>query len=336
VPRLLLLAVSLGCGREADLSRMSTAGLEARVRARPADTAAADALGERYVKEGRAREAELVLASAATRAPNDARLQNHLGVARAMQQDRRGARAAFDRAIALDPALASARENRARLALEEGDLSAALTHTREAARLKPGDPEAQKRLGDLLVQLRDYPAAATAYDAWARLRPSAPDAWSALGMAAVRADRFREAVGAFRELFTLRALTADEEALFGLALAEAPANAEEIVEAERLLRGVIAKDGSSATAQPPARVDRSTPAAPRPVALYGLGLLASRAGRWDEAVVCFRGAVAADESAERPRYRLARALLKAGRRAEAERELAAYDRLFRKRRQGSQ
>jgi tetratricopeptide (TPR) repeat protein len=314
VKRLVLALLIAGCARGTDHARLSTPALEARVRTNPGNTAAADALGERYVKEGRAREAENLLAAAAARDPKDARLQSHLGVARAMQGDRRGARAAFDRAIALDPALTSARENRARLALEEGDLAVALTHTREVARLKPADAGAQERLGDLLSQLRDYPAAATAYAAWARLQPQSATAWSALGAASIRADRFREAVRAYRALGALRALTPEEEAFLGLAIAEAPADDAEAAEAERLLRGAIDRGQSG------------------PAALYGLGLLASRKGRWAEAVLCFRGAVKADPDAERPRYRLARALLKAGRRAEAERELAVYDRLFRERR----
>jgi tetratricopeptide (TPR) repeat protein len=298
--------------RHVDLARLSDEALAAQVRARPGDARAADALGERYVNTGRAREAAAVLAAAAVRAPENATLQNHLGVAQAMLGDRTAARAAFDRAVALAPDGVTARENRARLALEEGDFPAALAQTREVARLSPRDPERQRRLGDLLAQISDFGGAADAYGAWARLQPGSFEAQLALGQASARAERYQEAGAALRAAQALRPLPPEDEVLLGLSLAESPAGPADTTEAERLLRAAVAEG-------------RGGPEAP-----YGMGLLAARAGRWDEAVVWFRAAVKADPARERPRYRLARALLKAGRQTEAARELAAYDRLFRR------
>jgi tetratricopeptide (TPR) repeat protein len=298
--------------RSNDLSRLSDEALAARVRARPGDVAATDALGERYVRVGRAREAAEVLAAAAARAPGNATLQNHLGVARAMLGDREAARAAFDRAVALAPGLVTARENRARLALDEGDLPTALAQTREVARLRPRDSERQQRLGDMLAQIGDFGSAAEAYGAWARLQPHAVEAQLALGRACVRAERYRDGAAALRAAQAIRALAPEDIVLLGLALAETPEAPANAAEAERLLRAAVAAGSGG------------------PEAPYGLGLLAMRAGQWNDAVAWFRGAVQADPTRERPRYRLARALLKAGRRDEAARELAAYDRLFRR------
>jgi tetratricopeptide (TPR) repeat protein len=276
----------------------------------------ADALAKQYVESGRAADAAAVLAKAIARAPGRASLHNHLGVARAMQGDRKGARDAFDRALALDPELAAAHGNRARLALEEGDAAAALRHARAAARLAPGEPERHRFLGDLLAGLHDNAGAADAYAAWAKAEPRARDAHLAWGEACVRAERYLEGARILRAARSLGALTPEARLLLGLALAEAPAGSEDAAEAERLLKETVA----------------ARPGEGR--ALYGLGLLAARDGRWNEAVAWFRGSVAAEPSVERPRYRLARALLKAGRRDEAARELAAYDRLFRARQAG--
>jgi tetratricopeptide (TPR) repeat protein len=295
-----------------NLARLSDEELAARVRERPGDVAAADALGERYVRAGRAREAAGVLAAAAARAPESGTLQNHLGVARAMLGDREAARAAFDRAVALAPELVTARENRARLALDEGNFPTALAQTREAARLAPRDPERQQRLGDLLAQIRDFGGAADAYGAWTRLQPRSFEAKLALGRACTRAERYREAAAALRAAREIERLPLEDAVLLGLALAEAPGGAEDAAEAERLLRAAVASGDTG------------------PEAPYGMGLLAARAGRWNDAVIWFRGAVKADPARERPHYRLARALVRAGRQAEAARELAAYDRLFRR------
>jgi Flp pilus assembly protein TadD len=297
--------------KRADFARLSDEALAARVRARPGDVAAADALGARYVNAGRTREAAAVLAAAAARAPENATLQNHLGVARAMLGDRKAARAAFDRAVALAPDRATARENRARLALEEEDFPTALAQTREVARLSPRDPGRQRRLGDLLVQISDFGGAADAYGAWVRLQPRSFDAQLALGQASARAERYGAASAALRAAQAMRPLPPEDAVLLGLSLAESPTGAADTAEAARLLHAAVAGG-------------RGGPEAP-----YGMGLLAARAGRWSEAVVWFRGAVTADPTRERPRYRLARALLKAGRPADAARELAAYDRLFR-------
>jgi tetratricopeptide (TPR) repeat protein len=252
-----------------------------------------------------------MLERAIAAAPERAPLHNHLGVARATLGDRNGARIAFDRAIELDPNLASARGNRARLAVEEGDVATGLRHAREAARLAPADGEQQRLLGDLLAALREYSQAADAYYAWARVAPGSHAAHLAWGDACVRGERYAEGARALRAARALGPLPPEESLLLGLALAEAPASPEDTAEAERLLKAAAGE----------------TP--PDGRALYGLGVLAARAGRWNDSIVWFRGAVAAEPGAQRPRYRLGRALLKAGRKDEAARELAIHDRLFR-------
>jgi Flp pilus assembly protein TadD len=296
-------------------SRLSEAELRARVQARPEDREAVDALARRYVDSGRPREAVTLLAAAVARSPGDAKLQNRLGVARAMLGERQAARLAFTHALALDPGLASAHGNRARLAFEEGDVATALRHGREAARLAPNDPERHRFLGEVLTEIRDYAGAAASFGTWARLQPRSREALAHLGEACVRAGRYAEGAAALRAARTQAPLDANASLLLGLALAEAPRGPEDEAEAQRLLQAAVAAGED-----------------PLGWARYGLGLLASRRGRWNEAVVWFRAASDADPSAERPRYRLARALLKSGRRTEAQAALTDYDRLFRARR----
>lgn len=313
---LLLVCLLLDGGFPRHPSRRSEAELAARVAARPDDLRAVEALAKRYVDSDRPREAEALLSEAVARAPDDAKLHNRLGVARAMLGDRKGARAAFDRALVLEPNLASARANRARLAGGAGDMATALPDAREAVRLEPNDPEYQRLLGNLLTEIQDHSGAADAYAAWARLSPRCREAHIAEGFACVRAERYAQGAAALRAARDLGPLEPPEALFLGLALAEAPTTPQDAAEAERLLRGIVAAGQDEGG-----------------LARYGLGLLAARANQWNEAVVWFRAAADADPDAERPRYRLARALLKAGRREEAARELAAYDRLFRARRQ---
>ena len=64
-----------------------------------------------------------------------------LGLARAVAGDRVGARAAFDRAVALAPQSPLALHNRGMMSLREGDHAAALADLRRAAELAPHDPQ---------------------------------------------------------------------------------------------------------------------------------------------------------------------------------------------------
>ncbi len=64
-----------------------------------------------------------------------------LGLARAMNGDRSGARLAFDRALALTPQSAVALHNRGMLSLQEGDTPTALADLRRAAELAPYDEQ---------------------------------------------------------------------------------------------------------------------------------------------------------------------------------------------------
>lgn len=93
----------------------------------------------------------------------------------------------------------------------------AVTHLREAARLRPGLAVAQKNVGAALASLEHFPEAAAAFAEATRLDPWAPDAYAALGRALFEIGRVDDAVAALD-----RALALDprrEDALHFLALA---------------------------------------------------------------------------------------------------------------------
>ena len=82
--------------------------------------------------------------------PEDAEVRSDLGLALVMTDDEDGALAAFDRALELDPELATAWYNRGLLHLHAEELEQAEKDLAEAARLAPDHPD----LGQLLQQVR--------------------------------------------------------------------------------------------------------------------------------------------------------------------------------------
>ena len=62
-------------------------------------------------------------------------------------------------------------------------------------------------------------------------------------------------------------------------------------------------------------------------AYFGLGTLFDQEGRFDQAIAMYRKAVLLNPDKSEVRYRLARTLLKVGRRAEAEAEMQRVDQL---------
>jgi putative PEP-CTERM system TPR-repeat lipoprotein len=105
--------------------KQAEAELAAAVKAEPALIEATAALAQLRAASGQLKSALALAESLVRRAPSDARMKGLLGSLKAQAGDRAGARKALDEALALRPALASARLELAELDLREGRFDAA-------------------------------------------------------------------------------------------------------------------------------------------------------------------------------------------------------------------
>lgn len=85
----------------------------------------------------------------------DARLAYELGLACRLGGDAAGARRYLDRAVALDPDLASARYDRGEVLLNAGEIDAAAADFREVVRLAPDQWAGHFRLADVAARKGD-------------------------------------------------------------------------------------------------------------------------------------------------------------------------------------
>lgn len=101
------------------------------------------------LKRGQTRQAREAAERLVKSAPNNLTLLNLLGVARALDSDRKGARAAYGKALALDPKFQTARLNLGRLERAEGRLQEARALFAEALRMDPNFTQAMAEMGGL-------------------------------------------------------------------------------------------------------------------------------------------------------------------------------------------
>jgi len=118
--------------------------------------------------------------------------------------DPKGARDAYEQALALDPDHASAHVNLGRLLHEGGDPGAAEPHYGRALEVRPEDATAAYNLGVALEDLGKLPEALLAYQKAVKLEPDNADAHYNAASLAERLGRSAEAV---RHLAAYRKLT---------------------------------------------------------------------------------------------------------------------------------
>ncbi|MDF1800261.1 MAG: tetratricopeptide repeat protein [Planctomycetota bacterium] len=115
--------------------------------------------------------------------PGDATSWNGLALAREAAGDVDAARAAWERAIALDRGYGRPHSNLGRLALDAGDRAAALEHFEAAVAKGAGNPIAWANLGSLRLAMDGAAGSADAYLRATQLAPGMVVAWRGLARA---------------------------------------------------------------------------------------------------------------------------------------------------------
>ena len=186
--------------------------------------------------------------------PDDAAVQEEIGIRLLEAGNSRAAKAALARAVAIEPT--AARHGALAEAYRRvGDIDAARTQLRLAAEADPEDAEGRVRYATSLLKQQDYEAAAQEYLAAAAADPQTQDAWNGLALAAFQLGDFRMTLRALQEserLGTpppasvyLKALALDRlqsyeqaQAAYRAFLALKPAMPDEVWKAEQRLRTI--------------------------------------------------------------------------------------------------
>lgn len=177
----------------------------------------------------------------------------------------------------------------------EGRPAEAISHLREALRLRPDYPDAHLNMGAALAALGDLPAAIEEYREALRLSPTAIRAHNNLGVALGRLGKTQEAIQHYEAALRLRPDFADAHFNLGAVLAITGRPGEAVEQYREALR-----------------------ANPRHAeAENNLGMVLTQLGRRDEAVLHFRRAVEIDFSNADAHNNLGAALAKEGRVSDA-------------------
>ncbi|HPC82170.1 MAG TPA: tetratricopeptide repeat protein [Thermoanaerobaculaceae bacterium] len=194
---------------------------------------------------------------------------NNLGVALAAQGKPVEAISHYREALRLRPVYAEAHSNLGNALAATGELDGAVQHHREALRIWPGNPKAHNNLGVVLARQGRPGEAVTELREALRLRPDYPEARGNLGVTLVALGRPEEALGHLEAALPARA---DDPAIHA-ALARALAATGRLDEALPRLFALT----------------RMTPADPATHLDYGTAL--ASAGRTAEAVAAYREAL---------------------------------------------
>ncbi len=135
--------------------------------------------------------------------PDDAVVHYDLGYAYTALQRPADAKTEYEKAISLDPKMASAYQNLG-LTLIPSDPAAAIEPLQHAAELMPQDARTKWLLGVALEAAKKDPLAIEQYEAAAKLDAKSVDIRNSLGFALLRTGRAGDAEIAFREVITLQ------------------------------------------------------------------------------------------------------------------------------------
>ncbi|MBP7149867.1 MAG: tetratricopeptide repeat protein, partial [Acidobacteria bacterium] len=151
------------------------------IRARPDASVGYAYRGSARVRRGETEAGVADLRAALERCPEDAPSLVNLGVALIDLGREAEARPYFDRAIGVDPLLATAFYYRGYVALGERQTDGALADFRRAIELDPGMTEAQRAAASILARAGQLPAAAAVLEDAVLWEPLSAPAWAELG-----------------------------------------------------------------------------------------------------------------------------------------------------------
>jgi Flp pilus assembly protein TadD len=303
------LALALAeAGRVEEAARM----LELLAERAPRDPAPLVELGRLEIGRGRYAEAAARL-DAARRLAADPRAESLLAQALLQMDRREEARAALQRALALDPNDPGSRYNLGRILRLQGESAAAVAEFRRALDADP-DPRLRSslevNLGLAYLDLRRFAPAAAVYEGLVRAHPERAEYRASLASALDGLGETGRALEQAREAARLK---------------------PDLPEAHRLIGSLLRTRGELDPALDSAR--RAVQLAPAdPGALALLAALLLDRGETAEALRTARRLVAADPRHSQGHYLLAQALLARGEREEAEREFETHRRLAAERR----
>lgn len=178
-----------------------------------------------------------------------------------------------------------------------------------AARQFPSSYDIWALKGSIETQLQQHTDAVQSYTMAARLRPDSPEPLRALALARWSNGQDAEAIRSFEQLIRRFPQNAECYEAYGTALFKTASGEKPAARAAELLRKAVALDPSLAE--------------PR----FYLGTLALDRGDVEEALHQLEAGVRLDPRSSRMHFALSRALKRAGRSADGEREYAAYTKL---------
>jgi protein O-GlcNAc transferase len=167
-------------------------------------------LGMLEFQSGRPRDAADLIQRAVAITPDRAQYQANLGVALAALNDFPRAIAAFQKAIALDPAYKFAREhlaqsysNLGRLLQQQGKFEDSIAACQKLVELRADRPDAHYQLGMASMSAGDLTSCVASLNRALELHPDFPDALNSLGVAEFRRGRIDSAIAAYQKILRL-------------------------------------------------------------------------------------------------------------------------------------
>lgn len=251
-------------------------GYEMAIRETPDDPALHDDVAVLYLELGRAREAAAHFRRALELRPESSAAHYNLATALLVLGALDEAIREFERALALDPEYANAHNNLGHALAARGRREDAQAHYREVVRLQPDHAEARNNLGYLLLDEGRLDEATVLFEEALARRPTYVEAHYNLGRARRAQGRHRAAVEAFTRALTLRPDWVPALTELVWTLATAP---------DAALRD---PSRAVALAEKAATLTRRA----EPVVLDALAAAYAAAGRFDEAILTAKTALA--------------------------------------------
>jgi tetratricopeptide (TPR) repeat protein len=192
--------------------------------------------------------------------------------------------------LAKNPACWMARCNLGVTLSDKGEIDEAVSHYREALRLKPDYAKAWYNLGNAFVRKGQTDEAVSHYKEAIRLEPAYADAYNNLGAALLKQGRTDEAIRQYREALRLKPDAADTHNGLGIALRMKGQTDEAIRQFQEVIR--LKSDDAQAR--------------------YNLGVVLGMKGQTDEAIRQYEEAIRLNPDDAQARNNLGSALLNQG------------------------